>query len=239
MDRSSSQYQLSRDFPPPPLPPILQSAGPSVCCSTWKRGRSNTARGASLCVCVPPTTTCAGFKASSVQPASGVEKLSKLTFRKKTEKEKIAKWAAFWSAVVGRYKKSVYKTADQNQHCLGSMYNSVCFIILSWVFAVLVFPGKTSSIPLFLFFVCLCLHPSVFLSVAPQLLLTQSGALLRHSLMCTNHQCNSVRLVGTSKDDKLIWSLWRSFLCWFSPAIYSKEWEKVPSTSHTCQFVSL
>ena len=39
-------------------------------------------------MCVPSTTTCTGFKASSVQPASGDEKLSKLTFRERQRKIK-------------------------------------------------------------------------------------------------------------------------------------------------------
>ena len=54
--------------------------------------REGASQPASLCVCVPlpPTTTCTGFKASSLQPASGDEKLPKLTFRggKKRQRQK-------------------------------------------------------------------------------------------------------------------------------------------------------
>ena len=90
------------------------------------------------------------------------------------------------------------------------MYNSVCFIILSWVFAVLVFPGKTFCIPRVC--LCPCLQSSVLLSVAYQPLLTRSGALLKQPytvfyvmlsviIICQSH---SVRLVGTSSNEKLI-----------------------------------
>lgn len=51
IDGSFSQCRLSRDCPPPPLPPVLQSAGPSVCCSTWKEGdRILREEPASVCV---------------------------------------------------------------------------------------------------------------------------------------------------------------------------------------------
>lgn len=111
---------------------------------------------------------------------------------KKRQRGKKAKWAAFWKLCCRKIQKEcLHKNQrDQNQRCLGSMYNSVCFIILSWVFAALVFPGKAPSFsPVFCMslFTCCC-----FFYVAFLFLSTHRCPLFSHSpfLFCfLTHLC--------------------------------------------------
>lgn len=109
---------------------------------------------------------------------------------KKRQRGKKAKWAAFWKLCCRKIQKEcLHKNQrDQNQRCLGSMYNSVCFIILSWVFAALVFPGKAPSFsPVFR----MSLHAAVFY-VAFLFLSTHRCPLFSHSpfLSCfLTHLC--------------------------------------------------
>lgn len=135
------------------------------------------------------------------------------------------------------------KRGHQNQLCLGSMYNSVCFIILSWVFAVLVFPGKTSSIPLFVLFVILCLHPSAFLSLALRLPFTHSGALLGLTLVLPSFLMLVCLLLQITSSVLFFWDMILTFVEKLSAldgsrhGFSQKESSKVPS--HTCRLVTI
>lgn len=201
--RKLQPIRAEQRLPSPSSTPSLQNAGPSVCCSMWKRGRLNSAWGVSLCACLlPSTTTSTGFKAPSFHRCQWWMNPNWHWGKRHRERSKNNKQTVYRSSLSWENtKKSVYKTVDQIRiSCLGSMYNSVCFIVLSWVISLLVYPGKTYSIPLSLFFVSLCLA-SVFY-VARQLLLARIAALFRQILSffhSTNHPSTVLWLVVASE----------------------------------------
>lgn len=108
------------------------------------------------------------------------------------------------------------------------MYNSVCFIILSWVFAVLVFPGKTS------FLLSLCSLNAVFTSVCPPQLVLHCADVAYYHCFLLSVKKSFLTWLGQPKIKS--WFQVSLFLCenlsmlvW---RILPQGWQKVPSFPH-------
>lgn len=128
---------------PPPL--VLLSVCHSVCCIVRRRVRLDPAWGASpshsSSVWVSNHSECWNPEHRQCGRVT-VRSSPKLTSRKQERIEQSGQLAFLWriqtACLLNKLRGSRLSSRSR------SMHNSLCFIILSWVIALLAFPGKTS-----------------------------------------------------------------------------------------------